>query len=53
MAAVLDAVSFPCVSPEHALEQGEWDGVLLSDIVQCPRCGVVDEYAIAESSTLG
>jgi hypothetical protein len=41
-----------CVSAEHALEKRGWDGILLSDVVQCPRCGAEDEYEISGMSKL-
>jgi tetratricopeptide (TPR) repeat protein len=31
-------------------EDDEWDGVLLSRIVECDRCGAVDDYKLGERS---
>jgi hypothetical protein len=41
------------VSPDHAGGSGDWDGILLSDVVTCPKCGAVDEYTIDSGSKLG
>jgi len=41
------------VSPDDALRSEDWDGILLSDVVTCPQCRVVDEYSIEPESKAG
>lgn len=40
------------VSPDPGLAD-DWDGVVPSEIVECPGCGAVDEYTVPPSSTTG
>ncbi len=41
-----------CVTPKHGPEDEDWDGVLLSRIVECAGCGAVDDYTLAAGSLL-
>lgn len=41
------------LDPRADVQGSEWDGVLLSEIVDCPGCGAVDEYTVAERSLEG
>ena len=41
-----------CVNPNHDERDKEWDGILLSRIVECGGCGAVDDYALAGKSYL-
>lgn len=50
-----DRFAWALVSPEHVRGEAEtdqdWDGILLSHPVQCPRCGRWDEYELSAWST--
>ncbi|MBI3181249.1 MAG: hypothetical protein HYZ28_03805 [Myxococcales bacterium] len=38
------------VNPERGYENDGWDGVVLSRIVTCQKCGAVDDYRVAAGS---
>lgn len=37
---------YATVSPERPGEDDDWDGIVLSRIVECEKCGAVDDYRI-------
>ncbi len=39
-----------CLHPKPPSKDDEWDGILLSRIVTCGRCGAVDDYTLTEPS---
>ncbi|MEI7705361.1 MAG: tetratricopeptide repeat protein [Deltaproteobacteria bacterium] len=39
-----------CFTPVKLAEHDDWDGALLSRIVECDGCGAIDDYALAPSA---
>jgi len=45
-----DTFAWACVDPAAAVDAEDWDGVLLSHEVECPKCGATDDYTASKSS---
>jgi hypothetical protein len=41
------------VSPDYAHGSADWDGILLSHVVNCSKCGAIDEYTVESESKVG
>jgi len=49
---ISESFAWVCIDTHHDEGDEQWDGILVSHIVECPGCGTVDDYTVSNRSRL-
>ena len=49
---ISDSFEWVCIDTQHDDVDEQWDGILVSHIIECPACGAVDDYTVSDRSRL-